>query len=619
MSDKDRVVRPRGPMGGGGHGMSAPVEKPKDFKGTWKKLIKYCKKYIPVVIIALIFAAAGTILQIIGPDKLKDMTNEITKGLPAIINGQPVVGSIDMNAVINIGAILVFFYACSGLFSFIQSYMMASATQRISKNLRTDISSKINRMPLKYFDRVSYGDVLSRVTNDVDAIGQTLSQSIGTLVTSVTMFAGALIMMFYNNWIMALTAIGSSLIGFVLMMIIMKKSQKYFMAQQLGLGEVNGHVEEIYSGHNVVKVYNGSKEAKKEFDRINNNLAGSAWKSQFLSGLMMPLMNFVGNLGYVAVCVVGATLVMNGSISFGVIVAFMLYVRLFTQPLSQMAQAAQNLQRTAAASERVFDFFDEEEMQDESHKNKKLSDIKGDVEFRNVKFGYNPDKIIIKDFSASVKAGQKIAIVGPTGAGKTTMVNLLMRFYELNGGDILIDGVSTQEITRENVHEQFCMVLQDTWLFDGTIKENIIYSKRGVTDEDVVKAGKAVGLHHFIKSLPKDYDTVLNDSANLSQGQKQLVTIARAMIQDAPMLILDEATSSIDTRTEIIIQEAMDKLTHDRTSFVIAHRLSTIKNANLILVMRDGDIIESGTHENLLSKKGFYADLYNSQFAPAEI
>ena len=602
---------------GGGHGMGAPVEKPKDFKGTWKKLIQYCRKFIPATIVALIFAAVGTVLQIIGPDKLKDMTNEITKGLPAIVNGQPVIGAIDMNAVINIGLILVFFYAASAVASFIQSFMMATVTQRISKNLRTDISGKINRMPLKYFDKVSYGDVLSRVTNDVDAIGQTLSQSIGTLVTSVTMFVGALIMMFYNNWIMALTAIVSSLIGFVLMMIIMKKSQKYFIAQQQGLGDVNGHVEEIYAGHNVVKVYNGGKEAKKEFERINTSLANSAWKSQFLSGLMMPLMNFIGNFGYVAVCVVGAALAMNGTITFGVIVAFMLYVRLFTQPLSQMAQAAQNLQRTAAASERVFDFFDEEELSDESDKTKKLTDVKGDVEFRHVKFGYNPDKIIIKDFSAKVEAGQKIAIVGPTGAGKTTMVNLLMRFYELNGGEILLDGIPTSQVTRENVHEQFCMVLQDTWLFEGTIKENIIYSKENVSDEDVIKACKAVGLHHFIKTLPKGYDTVLNDAANLSQGQKQLVTIARAMIQNAPMLILDEATSSIDTRTEIIIQEAMDKLTHGRTSFVIAHRLSTIKNADLILVMKDGDIIESGSHNELLAKGGFYSELYNSQFAKA--
>lgn len=617
MNDKVQKRPIGGHRMGGGHGMGAPVEKPKDFKGTWKKLIQYCRKFIPATIVALIFAAVGTVLQIIGPDKLKDMTNEITKGLPAIVNGQPVIGAIDMNAVINIGLILVFFYAASAVASFIQSFMMATVTQRISKNLRTDISGKINRMPLKYFDKVSYGDVLSRVTNDVDAIGQTLSQSIGTLVTSVTMFVGALIMMFYNNWIMALTAIVSSLIGFVLMMIIMKKSQKYFIAQQQGLGDVNGHVEEIYAGHNVVKVYNGGKEAKKEFERINTSLANSAWKSQFLSGLMMPLMNFIGNFGYVAVCVVGAALAMNGTITFGVIVAFMLYVRLFTQPLSQMAQAAQNLQRTAAASERVFDFFDEEELSDERDKTKKLSDVKGDVEFRHVKFGYNPDKIIIKDFSAKVEAGQKIAIVGPTGAGKTTMVNLLMRFYELNGGEILLDGIPTSQVTRENVHEQFCMVLQDTWLFEGTIKENIIYSKENVSDEDVIKACKAVGLHHFIKTLPKGYDTVLNDAANLSQGQKQLVTIARAMIQNAPMLILDEATSSIDTRTEIIIQEAMDKLTHGRTSFVIAHRLSTIKNADLILVMKDGDIIESGSHNELLAKGGFYSELYNSQFAKA--
>ncbi len=606
----------RRPMSGGPMGRGV-TEKPTNFRQTWGKLIVYCKKYMPAVIVALFLAAIGTVLQIIGPDRLKEMTNEVMKGLPALANGVPVAGAIDLGAVESIGLLLLAFYAGSAVLSFIQSYMMTTITQKISKNMRAGISQKINRMPLKYFDRVSYGDVLSRVTNDVDTIGQTMNQSIGNLVTAVTMFVGSAIMMFYNNWIMALTAIGASVLGFVFMIAIMAKSQKYFVEQQKGLGIANGHVEEIYSGHNVVKAYNGGKEARRFFENVNESLYDSGWKSQFMSGLMMPFMTFIGNFGYVAVCVVGAALAMNGTISFGVIVAFMLYIRLFTQPLSQIAQAFQNLQRTAAASERVFEFFDEEEMPNESQKAKQLTNVKGDVEFRHVKFGYTPEKTIIKDFSAKIKAGQKIAIVGPTGAGKTTMVNLLMRFYELDGGEILLDGIPISQVPRDNVHEQFCMVLQDTWLFEGTVKENIVYCKQGVTDEQVVAACKAVGLHHFIRTLPHGYDTLLNDKANLSQGQKQLVTIARAMIQNAPMLILDEATSSVDTRTEILIQEAMDKLMVDRTSFVIAHRLSTIKNADLILVMKDGDIIESGNHKELLEKGGFYADLYNSQFEPA--
>ncbi|WP_312443070.1 ABC transporter ATP-binding protein [Lacrimispora sp.] len=600
-----------GPMGPG------VTETPKDFKGTWGKLIAYCKNYMPAVIVALVMAAIGTALQIIGPDKLKDMTNEIMKGLPALIDGVPTAGAINLDVVKSIAFLLVVFYAGSAFLNFIQSFMMTTITQKISRNMRADISHKINRLPLKYFDRVSYGDVLSRVTNDVDTIGQTMNQSIGNLVTSITMLVGSAIMMFYNNWIMALTAVGASVFGFIIMGVIMAKSQKYFVQQQEDLGIANGHVEEVYSGHNVVKAYNGGKEARRFFENVNESLYNSGWKSQFMSGLMMPLMTFIGNFGYVAVCVVGAALAMNGTISFGVIVAFMMYIRLFTQPLSQIAQAFQNLQRTAAASERVFEFLDAKELSDESQKAKKLTSVKGHVEFRHVKFGYTPDKMIINDFSAQIKAGQKIAIVGPTGAGKTTVVNLLMRFYELNGGEILLDGIPVSQVPRENVHEQFCMVLQDTWLFEGTIKENIIYSKQEVTDEQVVAACKAVGLHHFIRTLPQGYDTLLNDRANLSQGQKQLVTIARAMIQNAPMLILDEATSSVDTRTEILIQEAMDKLTAGRTSFVIAHRLSTIKNADLILVMKEGDIIESGNHKELLEKGGFYAELYNSQFESA--
>ena len=620
MSENNTRMQNRGPMGGrrgGPMGMGGGGEKAKDFKGTWGKLIRYCNRYMLVILIALVLAVLGSVLQIIGPDQLGKMTNEIMKGLPAMVEGVPILGAINFNVVFNVGMLLVCFYAASAIFSFIENYMMATITAKISKNMRSDISKKINKLPLKYFDKTSYGDVISRVTNDVDAIGQTLNQSIDNLIKSVTMFVGSLIMMFWNSWILALVAIGATIIGFGSMMTIMKKSQGHFKTQQQGLGDINGHIEEIYSGHNVVKAYNGGKGAKKTFEGINESLYDSGWKSQFMSGLMMPLMQFIGNFGYVAVCVVGAALAMNGTIPFGVIVAFMLYVRLFTQPLSQLAQSMQQLQRTAAASERVFEFFDEEELDDESQKLQRLENIKGEVEFKNVHFGYLPDKTIINDFSATVNAGQKVAIVGPTGAGKTTMVNLLMRFYDIDSGEICIDGTPINHVTRENVHDQFCMVLQDTWLFEGTIKDNIIYSKQGVTDEEVIAACKAVGIHHFIRTLPHGYDTVLNDKANLSAGQKQLVTIARAMIQNSPLLILDEATSSVDTRTERLVQEAMDKLTHGRTSFVIAHRLSTIKNADMILVMRDGDIVESGNHAALLAKDGFYAELYNSQFEQA--
>jgi ATP-binding cassette subfamily B protein len=616
MSENNRNRRQNSGFAGGFGGRSGrgSSEKAKDFKKTWGELFNYCKNYLPTIITVLVLAALSAVFVILGPDKIKNMTDEIVKGLPEVINGVPVLGAIDMNAVYSLGALLVFLYACSFVFSFIENFMMATVTAKISKNMRTDISQKINKLPFKYFDKTSYGDVLSRVTNDVDTIGQTLNQSLDNLVRAIALFVGSMIMMFITNWIMALTAIGASLIGIVLMMVIMSKSQKHFVAQQQGLGSVNGHIEEVYSGHNVVKVYNGGKNAKKTFEHINSSLYNSSWKSQFMSGLMMPLMNFVGNFGYVAVCVVGAALVMNGTITFGVIVAFMIYVRLFTQPLTQVAQSMQHLQRTAAASERVFEFLAEEELTNESQKLQKLENITGAVEFKNIHFGYEKEKPVINGFSAKVLAGQKIAIVGPTGAGKTTMVNLLMRFYEVDSGEIRIDGIPTNQVTRENVHEQFCMVLQDTWLFEGTIKENIIYSKQGVTDEQVVTVCKAVGIHQFIRTLPNGYDTVLNDKANLSAGQKQLLTIARAMIQNAPLLILDEATSSVDTRTERIVQEAMDKLTHGRTSFVIAHRLSTIRNADIILVMKDGDIIESGNHIELLAKGGFYAELYNSQF-----
>lgn len=601
-----------------GRGRGA-VEKPQDFGGVMKKLVHFCRHYIPAIIVALVLGAIGTVCQIVGPDKLKDMTNEIAKGLPALVNGKPVLGAIDMDTVTHIAWLLVALYVGYAVLCYVQSWMMANVTQRTAQELREAISVKINKLPLKYFDKVSYGDVLSRITNDVDAIGQTLGQSVGSLITSVTLFVGALIMMFYNNVIMTVCAIVSSLVGLLIMGVIMKVSQKYFSRQQIALGDVNGHVEEMYAGHTVVKAYCGEADSIRAFEKYNGDLYDSGWKSQFLSSLMMPLMNFVGNFGYVVVCVVGAVLAMDGKIEFGVIVAFMMYIRLFTQPLSQFAQAFQNLQRCAAASERVFGFLEEPEMADESDKQALLGvngkPVRGDVEFSHVKFGYDPSKTIINDFSASVKSGQKVAIVGPTGAGKTTMVNLLMRFYEISGGSIAIDGVDTKSVPRWNVHDQFSMVLQDTWVFRGTVRENIAYSKPGVTDKQIEDACKAVGLHHYIMSLPNGYDTVLDDKATLSQGQKQLLTIARAMVEDAPILILDEATSSVDTRTEELIQKAMDALTVDRTSFVIAHRLSTIRDADMILVMNHGDIVESGTHEELLAKGGFYADIYNSQFA----
>ena len=615
MSDEIKVQKAP-PRHGPGSKMNVG-EKPKNIKKAFGQLIRFSKAYIPAIIIAFILAIVGTIFSLVGPNLLRDMTNCITDGLALMREGN--MSGIDLNEVERIGVLLIVLYGLSFIFSYSQSFIMTSVTQSITRKLRTNISQKINKVPLSYFNKTSFGDVLSRVTNDIDLIGQTLNMSVSQLVTAITMFLGSLFMMFYTDWIMALTAVGTTIIGFVIMGLIMSKSQKHFVSQQTELGKINGHIEEMYTGHNVVKVYNGTYEAEKTFDEINERLYDSAWKSQFLSGIMMPIMNFIGNFGYVAVCVVGALLVLNHDMDFGVIVAFMIYIRLFTNPLQQIAQAATSMQTTAAASERIFELFDEDEMEDESGKTRRLEpkDAKGDVEFRNVHFGYNPDKIIINDFSAHAKQGQKVAIVGPTGAGKTTMVNLLMRFFEVNGGKILIDGIPVNELTRENVHELFCMVLQDTWLFEGTIRENIVYSKENVTDEELIKACKAVGIYRFIKTLPDGFDTVLNDKVSLSAGQKQLMTIARAMIENAPLLILDEATSSVDTRTEVQIQEAMDKLTVGRTSFVIAHRLSTIKNADLILVMKDGDIIESGNHDELIEQNGFYAELYNSQFEKA--
>ena len=598
----------RGGMRGPGMGRR-PAEKSKDFKGTWMKIIRYCKRYLAVIVVALICAVAGTILTILGPDKLSDLTKVITEGIAT---------DIDMERVKSIGLTLVAFYVGSAILSFGQQFIMATVTQNVTKQLRSDISGKINRLPMAYYNKTSTGDVLSRVTNDVDMISQSMNQSIGNLVSAVALFFGSLIMMFKTNVIMTLTAVIATMIGFGLMSLITSHSQKYFSRQQANLGALNGHIEEIYSGHTVVKAYNGEKNAKKVFDELNNNLRDSAFKAQSLSGLMQPLMAFIGNFGYVAVCVMGAVLTMKGYIGFEVIVAFMMYIRLFTQPLAQIAQATQSLQSAAAAGERVFDFLGAEEMSDENGKTEKLGKAEGYVDFEHVKFGYEEtDKIIIHDFSAKAKPGQKIAIVGPTGAGKTTLVNLLMRFHEIQSGDIKIDGISTRDMKREEVRSQFCMVLQDTWLFEGTVRENLVYNTENISEEKIEAACKAVGLDHFIRTLPHGYDTILNDQVSLSQGQKQQLTIARAMIADKPMLILDEATSSVDTRTELQIQKAMDALMQNRTSFVIAHRLSTIKNADLILVLKDGDIIESGNHEELLAKGGFYADLYNSQFDQA--
>ncbi len=747
MSNNEKMSRPprkfagRGPMGGG-----APGEKANDFKSAIKRLFSELNRFKVLIVISLVLAALSSILSIVAPNKLSDLTDEISKGLVvnkenlqlltttiknnmqegmeslkkqqikqmesmgmsseqiqtqlstqnsnsassefnisnmsedmknilfkeieidgtkisiedqytflkamnelglgttsenqkslekadnsnidanklySKIDEMPesiktvIEPKMDMEAIQKIALFLVAIYLCSALFNYIESISMTDVANKFAKSLRTRISEKINKLPLKYFDKHQTGDILSRVTNDVDTIAQSMNQSLATLVSSITLFVGTIIMMFYTNWVMALTAIISSSIGFVFMFAVLKRSQKYFIERQVELGNLNSHIEEIYSGLNVVKVYNGKREADEKFDELNKKVYNCNQKSQFLSGLMQPMMNFIGNFGYVAVCIAGALLTMNNLTTFGVIVAFIMYVRLFTSPLSQIAQALTSLQSTAAASERVFEFADEPEMSDQSNITNKLerTDVKGKIEFDNVEFYYDGnEKPTIKDFSAIAKPGQKIAIVGPTGAGKTTMVNLLMKFYEINSGDIKIDGVSTKDLTRENIHNLFTMVLQDTWLCSGTIKENIIFNKEGITDEQVEKVCETVGLSHFIKTLPHGYNTEVSDNDNLSAGQKQLLTIARAMLQDAPFLILDEATSNVDTRTEELVQKAMDKLTEGKTSFIIAHRLSTIKNADLILVMKNGNIVEQGNHEELMKLNGAYAELYNSQF-----
>ena len=640
------------------------AEKSKDFKGSITRLFNSLNTWKYFLIISLCLAMISAILYLIAPNKLSTLTDTITLGIKPNISEniiedimtnesisnedklefqkllelsknsenqkeifdnfdklpksiyKIVKPKIDMQKVKNISIFLGILYLISSLFNYIQSLIMTTISNKFAKKLRSNISKKINKLPLKYFDIHETGDVLSRITNDVDMIAQNMNHSLASLITSVTLFLGSIFMMFITNWVMAITAILSSLIGFGLMGAILGKSQKYFTQRQEELGNLNGYIEEIFSGHNVVKAYNGNREANNEFDKLNNKLYECNWKSQFLSGIMQPIMMFVGNFGYVAVCVVGALLVMNNIITFGVIVAFIIYVRMFTNPLSQIAQAMTSLQSIAAASERVFEFMDEVEMTNENKLQSKLnkSTVKGEIEFKNVKFGYDENRTIIKDFSVKVKPGEKIAIVGPTGAGKTTMVNLLMKFYEINSGEILIDGVSTTDLTRKNIHDLFVMVLQDTWVFEGTIRDNLKFNNKNITDEEIMKICKIVGVDHFIKTLPGGLDAKVGDNDSISQGQKQLLTIARGMIKDAPFLILDEATSNVDTRTEELVQKAMDKLTKGKTSFIIAHRLSTIKNADLILVMKDGNIVEQGTHKELLKKNGFYSELYNSQF-----
>lgn len=639
-------------------------EKSKDFKGSMLKIIKSLKAWYKGIVISLVLAFISAILALIAPNKLSDLADCITKGITPRISEQKIteimnnpsipfedkqslmniINSVskekdstellskvdelpdsiqeeikpimDMNKIKNISLFLAVIYIISSLFSYIEQIIMANISNSYSKKMRLDITKKINKLPLKYFDSHETGDILSRITNDVDTMSMNMNESLAALVTSITLFIGSVIMMFVTNYIMAITGILASIIGFSFMFIILGKSQKYFVERQEELGNLNGYIEEIYSAHNIVTSYNGIEETNKEFDKLNNKLYTCSRKSQFLSGIMHPLMGFVGNLGYVAVCVVGAILTTKGVISFGVIVAFMIYVRMFTNPLSQIAQNLTSFQSVAAAGERVFEFLEEKELTNESHLEKQLdrTNVKGEIEFKNVKFGYEKDRTIINNFSAKAKPGEKIAIVGPTGAGKTTMVNLLMKFYEINDGDILIDGVSTKELTRENIHDLFIMVLQDTWLFDGTIAENIKFNQDHITDEEIWEACKIVGIDHFIKTLPGGLDAKVGDNDTISQGQKQLITIARGMTKNAPFLILDEATSNVDTRTEELVQKAMDKLTEGRTSFIIAHRLSTIKNADLILVMNEGNIVEQGNHDELMKKNGFYAKLYNSQF-----
>ena len=581
-----------------------------DLKGALSRLSQYMRKSPGVILLALILAAFSAVLTILGPDWVGKIAGLMSDGL---------VTGIDLGAVAKIGVVLACIYGASALFGFIQHYIMASVTLKMSYRMRAELSEKINRVPQKYFNLHSQGDILSRITNDVSTLQQGLTNSLPTIISAATQFVGCLIMMFVTEWRMALAALCVTVVGLLLTVLIMSRSQRYFVARQESLGKLNGYIEEMYSGHEVVRISRAGSDVNAQFDRLNRAVYDANWKSQFLSGVMQPLMNIIGNISYVVVCVLGSILAINGVIGIDVIVSFILYVRLFTSPLTQIAQGMTNLQTASASAHRIFDFLESEELSDESGKQETLTNVKGAVQFEHVRFSYpdSPDKIIIKDFSADIRPGQKVAIVGPTGAGKTTMVNLLMRFFELNGGSIRIDGIPSSELRREDVHAMFGMVLQDTWLFEGTVRENLVYNMEGITDEQLERVCRACGLDKFVHSLPQGFDTVLSESTSISAGQKQLLTIARAMLQNAPMLILDEATSSVDTRTELLIQRAMDRLTAGRTSFVIAHRLSTIKNADLILVMKDGDVIESGTHETLMQKGGFYAELYNSQFEQA--
>lgn len=581
-----------------------------EMASAMKKIIEYMKGSVGIVAVALVLAALGAVLTIIGPDKVGEITDLMADGLMT---------GIDLKAVARVGIFLGAIYISSSLFTFIQQYIMATVTLKISYRMRSDLSRKINCVPQKYFNSHSQGDILSRITNDVSTLQQGLTNSLPTIISAAAQFVGCLIMMFVTEWRLALISLFITFFGLFLIVFIMSKSQKFFLDRQESLGMLNGYVEEMYSGHEVVRISRGADNVKKHFAGLNEAVYNANWKSQFLSGIMQPLMNVIGNLAYVAVCVFGSMLALNGTITFGVIISFILYVRLFTSPLGQIAQGMTNMQTASASAQRIFDFIESEELSDESDKSSEMPEVKGNVSFENVRFSYpdTPDKVIIKNFSAEVKAGQKVAIVGPTGAGKTTMVNLLMRFFEINSGSISIDGTPISQLSRETVHNMFSMVLQDTWLFEGTVRENLVYNMEGISDESLERVCKACGLDKFVHTLPEGFDTVLSESVAISAGQKQLLTIARAMLQNAPMLILDEATSSVDTRTELLIQRAMDKLTKGRTSFVIAHRLSTIKNADLILVMRDGDVIESGNHETLMAKGGFYAELYNSQFDQA--
>jgi len=584
-----------------------PLKKEKtDFKALGK-VFKFAKPYYVALIFAIIFAALGSVASIIGPEKITKLVNIITDGIGV---------GIDYGAFLEICIFLVCLYSAGALFSYLQQFIMAEVTQKTSKRLRTSIDKKINKLPLSYFDRTTKGDILSRITNDVDTIAESLGATVANIVSSSVLFVGVIVKMFMSNWILALTTIVSSSLGFVFMGLILSKSQKYFTKVQNYIGDLEGHVEESFSNYRVVKSYNGLKAEKEKFNRDNKNIRETGWKARFLAELMPPIMGFVGDLSYLLIFVVGVSLIVSGSsvVTIGTLIGFIVYAKLFSQPLRTIAQSMSSIQQASAASKRVFGILEEPELPEERKRTSPLAEVNGAVEFSHVKFGYNKEKIVINDFSAKIKPGQKVAIVGPTGAGKTTMVNLLMRFYEMNEGDILIDDKSIKSMTRQDVHDLFDMILQDTWLFDGTLRENLVYNALNISDEKLDEVCEAVGLKHFVKSLPKGYDTILDESSSLSEGQRQQITIARAMIKDSPLLILDEATSNVDTRTELVIQEAMDKLTQGRTSFVIAHRLSTIRNADLILVMKDGDIIETGNHQELLNKNGFYAELYRSQF-----